>query len=128
MQYGIAAPSASFGEAERIALRQVFLRRLRVLAPALFLPSFLLTLLIAFQERHEGGPWLCWAAAAALLLRVIIRIVRTVPVNSATLEWNPNAPPPNWQSSVARTEQFHVIAAWAAIFAFTCSLVSALQH
>ena len=30
-------------------------------------------------------------------------------------------------SLIDRTEQFHVIAAWAAIFAFICSLMSALQ-
>ena len=128
VHYGIAAPPASLGDAEQIILRQALIRRLRVLAPALFFPCFLLTLLIAFQERHQSGPWLRWAAAAALLLWIGIRIVRTIPVNSATLEWNPKAPPPDWHSSIARTEQLHVIAAWAALFAFACSLVSALQH
>ena len=42
---------------EQIALRQALIRRLRILAPAIFLPSFLLTLLIAFQERHQEGLW-----------------------------------------------------------------------
>lgn len=127
VHYGIAAPPASFGEAEQIALRQSLIRRLRVLAPAIFLPSFLLALLIAFQERHQEGIWFRWAAVAALLVWIVIRIVRTVPVNSATLEWNPKAPPLNWQATVQKTEQLHVLAAWAAIFAFICSLVSVLQ-
>ena len=55
VHYGIAAP-ASFGEAELIASRQALIRRLRVLAPALFLPSFLLTLLIASRSGMKRDP------------------------------------------------------------------------
>jgi hypothetical protein len=76
------------------------------------------------RDRRETGAWLRYVGVAALLLWGIIRIVRTVPVNSATLEWNPAAPPINWRALMERTERFHVVAAWAAVVAFLCFLVS----
>jgi hypothetical protein len=84
-----------------------------------------LAVLITIQQRHSAGR-LRYTAIAMLLVWIAIRIVRTVPVNSATLEWNPNAPPMDWRSMVERAERYHVVAAWAAIIAFLSSLASAL--
>jgi hypothetical protein len=124
VHYGIGAPPSSLTEAAQIALRQVMIRRLRVLAPIIFLPSLLLAVLITVQERHSAGR-LRYTVIGMLLVWIAIRIVRTVPVNSATLAWNPDAPPRNWRSLVERTERYHVVAALAAIVAFLCSLASA---
>ena len=98
--------------------------RLRILAPAIFLPAIMLAALIAFEERHERGSWFRLVTVGMLLVWIFIRILRTVPVNSATLEWNPETPPSNWRSQIERTERFHVVAAWAAVLAFLCSLAS----
>jgi hypothetical protein len=125
VHYGIGAPPPVLPESYQIVFRQAMVRRLRVLAPIIFLPSLLLTVLIAIQERHSAGR-LRYTAIAMLLVWIAIRIVRTVPVNSATLEWNPNAPPMDWRSMVERAERYHVVAAWAAIIAFLSSLASAL--
>jgi len=99
-------------------------RRLRILAPILFLPSFVLAGLIAMQKGHEVGMRLRYLCVAMLLVWAVIRVVRTVPVNSATLEWNPEAPPRNWRSLVETTERFHVVAVWTTIIAFLCSLAA----
>jgi hypothetical protein len=50
-------------------------------------------------------------ALASLGVRIIIRFLRTVPVNSATLEWNSEKPLLGWRELIEHTEQFHVIAA-----------------
>jgi hypothetical protein len=124
VHYGIGAPPSALTESAQIVLRQAMVRRLRVLAPALFVPSLLLAIRIAVNGRNEPQSWLRYIAVSMLLVWIIIRIVRTVPVNSATLEWNPEAPPTNWRSLVQRTERSHVVAAWAAVAAFLISLAS----
>jgi hypothetical protein len=124
VHYGIGAPPPALPEAYQIVLRQAMVRRLRVLAPIIFLPSLLLAVMITIQKRHTAGR-LRYTVIGMLLVWIAIRIVRTVPVNSATLQWNPDAPPTNWRSLVERTERYHVVAAWAAIIAFLCSLASA---
>ncbi len=124
VHYGVGAPPSALTESAQIILRQVMVRRLRVLAPVLFVPSFLLAIMIAVNERNEPQPWLRYVAVGMLLVWTIIRIARTVPVNSATLEWNPEAPPRDWRSLIERSERLHVVAAWAAIVAFLCFLAS----
>jgi hypothetical protein len=124
VHYGIGVPPSALTESAQIILRQALVRRLRVLAPVLFVPSLVLAIMIAVNERNEPQSWLRYIAVSMLLVWMIIRIARTVPVNSATLEWNPEAPPRDWRSLVQRTEQFHVVAAWAAVVAFLTSLAS----
>jgi len=127
VHYGTVTSPEALGEAGEILLRQALTRRLRVLAPSIFLPSFLLALLVMVQEWRTPGLWFRGIGVAGLLVWILIRIVRTVPINSASMEWNPEAPPPNWRALTQTAEQFHVVAAWAAVLAFLCFLVSALQ-
>jgi hypothetical protein len=127
VHYGIGALPSTLTESAQIILRQAMVRRLRVLAPVLFVPSLLLAILIAVNERSKPQSWLRYVAVSMLFVWTIIRIARTVPVNSATLEWNPEAPPRDWRSLVQRTERFHVVAAWAVIIAFLSSLASSFN-
>jgi hypothetical protein len=124
VHYGIGAPPSSLSGNAQIVIRQAIIRRLRILAPAIFLPAITLATLIAFEERHEPGSQFRLVTVGMLSVWVFIRFVRTFPVNSATLEWNPENPPSNWRSQIERTERFHVVAAWAAVLAFLCSLAS----
>jgi hypothetical protein len=124
VHYGIGPPPHVLRQEAQILLRQAMVRRLRVLAPMLFLPTLLLSVVDSVRERHESGSALRYVAVAALLVWAVVRIVRTVPVNSATLEWNPEAPPSNWRAQVETTERFHVVAAWCAVIVFVCSLAS----
>jgi hypothetical protein len=125
VHYGISTPPSALPEASQIVVRQAMVRRLRILAPILFLPSLFLAVLITIQYGRSAGR-LRYTVIGMLLVWIGIRIVRTVPVNSATLEWKPNAPPAGWRALVERTERYHVVAAWAAIVAFLCSIASAL--
>ncbi len=81
-------------------------RRLRVLAPVLFAPSLVLAIMIALNERNEPRSWLRYVVVSMLLVWTVIRIARTVPINSAILEWNPEAPLGDWRSLVQRTGRF----------------------
>ena len=126
VHYGLAPPVALSDEAQ-IRLRQAMVLRLRVLAPAIFFPALGCTVALAIRDAHAPGFWLRAIAVGALVLWIVIRAVRTVPVNSTTLEWDPAAPPEGWQELIERTERFHVVAAWVAVLAFVCSLASALQ-
>jgi hypothetical protein len=109
VHYGIGMPPSVLPEASQIVVRQAIVRQLRVLAPLIFLPSLLFAVLITIREQHASGR-LRYAVIGFLLLWIAIRIVRTVPINSATLGWNPAAPPPNWRSLVERTERYHIVA------------------
>jgi hypothetical protein len=53
-----------------------------------------------------------------------VRVVGTVPINSATLAWDVDAPPKNWKALVDHAERFHIFGAWAAVMSFTCFLVA----
>jgi hypothetical protein len=46
----------------------------------------------------------------------------TAPINSAIAEWDPNAPPENWQTTVNRWECFAAARPWAAMTAFAMLL------
>lgn len=127
VHYGVAVSLTSLGETAQILIRQALITRLRMLAPALFLPTLVSALVILVRTWHTPEAWLQGVSVTALLLWIAIRIVRTIPVNSATLKWKASEPPANWHSLIHRTEQFHTIAAWAALLAFTCALISTLK-
>jgi hypothetical protein len=127
VHYGLGALPKSLNEQAQISLRQALILRLRILAPAFFLPTLLFGTGWTIQDGHRAV--LMHSTALVLLgIWIVIRIVRTVPVNSATLAWNPEDPPLQWRELIERTERFHVVAAWAAVFAFICVLVPAVAR
>jgi Domain of unknown function (DUF1772) len=128
VHYDLGSPPQSLSENAQILLRQAIVLRLRILAPALFLPTLAFGIGLTIQERHSSDTWLHGIALGLLIVWVVIRVLKTVPVNSATLDWSPETPPAGWRKQVERTERFHVVAAWAAVAAFVCFLLSSFQH
>jgi hypothetical protein len=59
-----------------------------------------------------------------MLTWIVIRVIGTVPINSATLSWNPSAPPQNWKAQVNHAERFHIVGVWAAVLAFAFFLTA----
>ena len=55
---------------------------------------------------------------------ILIRVVGTVPINSATVDWQLSAPPKNWRELVNRAERFHIVGVWAAVLAFAFFLTA----
>ncbi len=65
VHYGIGVPPSALTESAQIILRLAMVRRLRVLAPVLFVPSLLLATMIAVNERNAPQSWLRCVAEVA---------------------------------------------------------------
>ncbi len=129
IHYGLRAPSAVLDDRSQLQLRQALVLRLRILVPAFFVPTALSGIAIAALEGAGPGLGLRCVGLLVLAVWIFIRIVGTVPINSATLNWTLDAPPKDWKARVARAERFHDVGVWAVILAFACSIAGpALGH
>jgi hypothetical protein len=126
IHYGLRAPAEVMSERSQLQLRQALVLRLRILVPAFFLPTALSAIGVAVLEGAAAGLWLRCVGLIAILLWIVIRIIGTVPINSATLSWELAAPPTDWKAQVVRAERFHDIGVWAAVVSFACFLATAI--
>lgn len=127
IHYGLGAPAEALNERSQVQLRQALVLRLRVLVPAFFVPTAALGIAVTALDGLDGiGPsfWFRCAAVLAVLLWIMIRVIGTVPINSATLTWQPDAPPKDWKAQVNHAERFHIVGTWAAIAAFAFFLIA----
>ncbi len=53
-----------------------------------------------------------------------LTLLGIVPINAATLAWEPAAPPKNWRALVNRWVRFDTARCWAAMTAFACFLTT----
>ena len=128
IHYGLRAPAEVLDEHSQLQLRQAMVLRLRVLVPAFFLPAAVSGLAVTVLGSGAPGSWLRYAAMLAMLIWVAIRLVGTVPINSATLSWQLSAPPKNWKALINHAERFHNVGVWAVVLAFVFFLTAtALQ-
>jgi hypothetical protein len=124
IHYGVGRRVAGLDDRAQIQLRQALVLRLRVLVPVFFVPTALLGVAVAILDGATSGVWFRCAGLVALLVWAVTRVIRTVPINSATLTWDPGRPPSSWATMVARAERFHVVGVWAAVMAFACFLAA----
>jgi hypothetical protein len=124
IHYGVAGPTEVLDVRSQLQLRQALVLKLRVLVPAFFVPTALSAIAITVLGHGTAGFWFQCIGLLGILLWTMIRIVGTVPINSATLEWNLDAPPKDWQAQVEHAERFHIFGTWAAVIAFACFLLS----
>jgi hypothetical protein len=109
----------------QLQLRQALVLRLRLLIPAFFVPTALFAITVTIVDGTASGWWFRAAGLVALLIWILIRVIGTVPINSATLAWQPSAPPKDWKARITHAERFHIVGTWAVVTAFVC-LLSAL--
>jgi len=128
IHYGFHAQTAALDERPQIVLRQGLVRRLRWLVPTFFLPTALLGTVIAIGDETRPGFYFRAVALVAIVAWVLVRIVVTVRINSATLEWNASTPPKDWREQIRKVERFHIVGTWAAILAFVSFLAAAVQR
>ncbi len=121
---GFHAPTVTLDEKPQLQLRQGVVRRLRWLVPAFFVPTALSGIAVTALDGVVPGLFFRCIALLALFVWILIRIVGTVPINSATLDWNPEAPPQNWKELIARSERFHGAGTGAALLVFACFLTA----
>ena len=128
IHYGVRGPAETLDDRAQLQLRQALALRLRILVPAFFLPTTVGAIAITALDWTAPDWWFRVAGLLALLLWILIRVIGTVPINSATLTWQLDAPPKNWKALVTRAERFHIVGVWAVVLAFACFLTAmALQ-
>ena len=124
IHYGLRAPTEVLDEQSQIQLRQALVLRLRVLVPAFFVPTAVSGIAITVLNGAAPGLWFRCAGVLAVLTWILIRVIGTVPINSATLSWDPSAPPKDWKAQVNHAERFHIVGTWAAVIAFAFFLTA----
>ena len=124
IHYGLRAPAEVLDEPSQIQLRQALVLRLRVLVPAFFVPTAVSGIAVTVLDGGAPGFWFRCAGVLAVLTWILIRVIGTVPINSATLTWQPGAPPKNWKALVNHAERFHIVGVWAVVMAFAFFLTA----
>jgi hypothetical protein len=124
IHYGLRGPSEVLDERSQLQLRQALVLRLRVLVPAFFVPTAVLGITLTVLNAGTPGFWYRCAAVLTVLIWILIRIVGTVPINSATVSWQLSDPPKNWKALVDHAERFHIVGVWVAILAFVFFLTA----
>lgn len=124
IHYGLRGPSEMLDDHAQLQLRQALVLRLRVLVPAFFVPTAVLGIALTVLGAGTPGFWFRCAAVLAVCTWILIRVVGTVPINSATADWQLSAPPKNWKELVHRAERFHSVGVWAAMLAFALFLTA----
>jgi uncharacterized membrane protein len=125
--YGVRLPLASLDERPQTLMRQALIRRLRVLVPAIFLPTALSGVAATFLGGLGPGFVFRCAGVLALVAWGSVTIPGTVPINSAILNWDPSALPKDWRELVSRWERFASVRPWAAMTALALFLVAVVM-
>ena len=124
MHYGLRTPVEVLDETSQLQLRQALVLKLRVLVPAFFFPTAISALAVMVLDAAAPGFWYRCIGMLAILIWIAIRIIGTIPINSATLTWQLEAPPRNWKELVNHAERFHIIGVWAVVMAFALFLTA----
>ena len=124
IHYGVRKPTEILEEKPQIELRQAMVLRLRWLVPAFFAPTALTAIAVTILEHSKQGCWFLYAGLLAIFIWILVRVVGTVRINSATLEWKADNPPKDWKQQIASAERFHIVGTWAAILAFVFFLIA----
>ena len=124
IHYGVRKPAETLDDNSQLQLRKVLVLKLRVLVPAFFAPVAILGLVLTFLNTTAPGFVFRCVAVGALFIWIAIRVVGTVPINSATVDWQLNAPPQDWKAQVSHAERFHIVGVWAAVLTFALFLLA----
>src|SRR5205807_2453196 len=117
-------PAEQLTDRAQLQLRKALVLKLRVLVPAFFAPAALLGIGLTFLNTTTPGFVLRCVAVVALVIWIVIRVIGTVPINTATVDWQLDTPPQDWKAQVTHAERFHIVGVWAAVLTFACFLVA----
>ena len=124
IHYGLRRPAEVLDDTAQLKLRQAMVLRLRVLVPAFFAPTAVSAIAVTVLDWAAPGWWFRSVGLLALIIWIAIRVIGTVPINSATLTWQLSAPPKNWKALVNHAERFHIVGVWAVVLAFALFLAA----
>jgi uncharacterized membrane protein len=123
--YGLHPALRVLPDLAHVQARQSVVRVLRVLVPAVMLPTIALSVIVAVIGNNEPGAVFRWAAVGAYLVFLLTASLGTVPINIRVDGWDTRNPPSNWKSEVKRWAQLDVLRSSAAILGFVCALIAA---
>jgi len=128
VRYGVHLALGSLDEHNQIRIRQALIRKLRVLVPAIIVPTAISGIAaLSIANSPLGFGFRC-AGMLNLLVIVLTTLIGTVPINKQVLNWQPDAPPLHWKALIRRWAQLDVVRSVAAIMAFACFIIAvALQ-
>ena len=124
IHYGVREPVEQLPDRAQLQFRQALIKKLRVLVPAFFAPAAVLGIALTFLNTATPGFVFRCVAVVALFTWIVIRVIGTVPINSATVDWQLDAPPQDWKAQVTHAERFHIVGVWAAVLTFACFLIA----
>jgi uncharacterized membrane protein len=124
IRYGVRGPLGSLDAKPHIEFRQALILRLRMIVPVVFAGTLLSGVGVTLLDLFDLDFGFRCAALLALLTFISVTLVGTVPINSAALDWDPDAPPADWRAVVARWERLDTVRCWAALTAFALFLVA----
>jgi hypothetical protein len=128
--FGVRSTITVLDEHPQVQLRQALIRRLRVLVPAVYVPTALSAVAVTILDGIGSGFGFRCIGLLAMLIWTVTTFLGTVPINAATLTWRPDAPPRDWRAIVSRWERFDIIRFSAAVitFAFFLTAVALKTH
>ncbi len=122
--YGVRTTIAKLDEQLQTQIRQSLIRNLRVLVPAIFIPTAAFSAIAIAMAGSDSGIGFRYAGGILLIAWAAITFIGTVPINKAVLDWQLADLPDDWKSIVSRWERLDVGRCWAAIGSFACLLIA----
>ncbi|WP_433043324.1 anthrone oxygenase family protein [Dactylosporangium sp. CS-033363] len=119
VRYGVQPALRALDERAHIGARVALVRRLRIVVPALMLPTVAVAVAVLIRADGAGAGWR-WAGLAALVAFLLFSFLGTVPINMKVVGWDADAPPADWRAVVDRWQRIDVLRSGAAIVAFGC--------
>ena len=124
VRYGVQPALSALPDLPHVLARQSLVRRLRILVPALMVPTVLVSVAALVAGGTGAGAGFRWAALVALVAFLGFSFLGTVPINIRVNDWTPDAPPADWKDVVRRWERIDVFRSSAAVLAFALALVA----
>ena len=126
VRYGVHPALVSLDDVTQLRARQALIRSLRVLVPVVFFATLGTAVAALVVGGPDAGFALRIASVAALAAWLGTTFGGTVVVNSAVIEWDPEAPPVGWRSLIVRWARLDVVRSTAAVVAFAATTAAAV--
>jgi uncharacterized membrane protein len=118
VRWGVQPALTALDDRAHLQARIALVRRLRIVVPAIMVPTVLASLAALIGGGATAGFGFRIAGTAALVAFVLISFLGTVPINIRVIDWNADAPPADWRDTVARWQRIDVIRSSAALLTF----------
>jgi uncharacterized membrane protein len=125
VRYGVHPALVALPDRVHLLARHEIVRVVRVLVPAVLLPSVIVGIAVLAVSGAGGGLPFRWAGVASYAVYVLIVFLGTVPINDRFFAWDPDAPPADWKAVIRRWALIDVVRSSTAVLAFACFLVAA---